>query len=228
MTSIYEWKEPRPSRAKHPIPKSAHGHFVVQMNLHDSDADPGQISLCGSMGEYRTRMIALAESDTIDVVEQVGPLYWTDDKEKRHEHFLDHVVFKKDGRRLGLTDKPYLRVTEEFEKEIQQVLEDGRELDVIDDLFLVTEFARDPIKLHNAELFRGCRDLEPEVDAIALTVASELVGEMSLQALVAEVNRGPRGFRALVRLIQSGVLQLKNEEKISFSTVVQKGEADHG
>lgn len=198
------------------------------MNLHDSDADPGQISLCGSMGEYRTRMIALAECDTIDVVEQVGPFRWTDDKEKRHEHFLDHVVFKKDGRRLGLTDKPYLLVTEEFEQEIKQVLQDGRELNAIDDLFLVTEFARDPIKLHNAELFRGCRDLEPEVDNIAQTVASQIVGEVSLQALVAEINRGPRGFRALVRLIQSEVLRLSNEEKISFSTVVKKGAADHG
>ena len=197
------------------------------MNLHDCDADPGQMSLCGSLGEYRTRVIALAEADTTDVVEQVGPFYWTDDKNQRHEHFLDHVVFKSDGRRLGLTDKPFLRVTSAFEEEIRQVYEDGRKLDVIDDLFLVTEFARNPIKLHNADLFRGCRDADPDVDIIALTVVSKLAEDMPLKTLVAEINRGPRGFRALVRLIRSGVLQLKIEEKISLETIVLKVQVEY-
>lgn len=176
------------------------------MNLHDSDEDPGRISLCGSLGEYRTRMIALAEPDTIDVIEQVGLLHWTDKENVRHDHFLDHMVYKKDGRCLGLTDKPYLRVTKEFEDEIEQVCADGQQLDVIHDLFLVTEFARDPVKFHNAELFRVCRDTE--VDVIALMVAGDLAVETPIQNLVDEINRGPRGFRAVVGLIRSGVLKL--------------------
>ncbi|MGJ8545242.1 MAG: hypothetical protein ACSHWZ_07335 [Sulfitobacter sp.] len=227
MSSTYKWPAPRSSRAMHPIPKSSHGHFVVQMNLHDSDDDPGRISLCGSLGEYRTRMIALAEPDTVDVIEQVGPLHWTDKEHVRHDHFLDHVVYKKDGRRLGLTDKPYLRVTKEFEDEIGQVCDDGQRLDVIDDLFLVTEFARDPVKLHNAELFRGCRDADPEVDIIAQTVAFDLIAETPIQNLVDEINRGPRGFRAVVRLIWSGVLKLQNNEKITHQTVVLRAEVEN-
>ncbi|MEP2659264.1 MAG: hypothetical protein ABJH07_26420 [Sedimentitalea sp.] len=140
---------------------------------------------------------------------------------------MDHVAYKKDGRRLDLTDKPYLRVTKEFEDEIGQVCEDGQQLDVIDDLFLVTEFARDPVKLHNAELFSGCRDADPEVDIIAQTVTYDLIAKTPIQNLVDEINRGPRGFRAVVRLIWAGVLELQNNEKITHQTVVLRAEVDH-
>ena len=224
MTSAYVWDDPRPSRAAKPVPKSSHGHFVVQMVIHDSDEDPGQISMCGSLGEYRTRLIALAEPDTIDVIEQVGPIPWTDDQDKTHHHYIDQVVVKTDGRRLGLTDKPYRKVTSDFEAEIAQVDAEARKVGAIDGLYLVTEYARDPVKLHNADLIRGCRDADPEVDALALEVVEALTGTASLQDLVGEINRGPRGFRALVRLIGSGQLRMIEEQRISQATVVMRGD----
>lgn len=223
MSSEYIWNEPRPSRAIKPIPKSAHGHFVVQMVIHDSDDDPGQISKCGSLNEYSTRMIALAEPDTVDVIEQVGPLHWRDQKNKSHEHYLDHLVIKEGGRRIGLTDKPTVFVTEDFQDEIVQVREDGCKKRVFDELYLVTEYARDPITLFNAELLRGCRDKEDDVDAIALTVVADLSLKATLNELVNLINRGPRGFRALVRLIGSGHLVLSKHEKISRDSVVVQG-----
>lgn len=137
MTDEYEWKNPRPSRAIKVIPKSSHGHFVVRMVINDSDEDPGQMSVCGSLAEYRTRVMVLAEPDTVDVVEQVGPLHWRDAKNKTRDHYLDHVVHKADGRRIGLTDKPYQRVTEEFGDEIWQVSRDGRDRGVVHELCLV-------------------------------------------------------------------------------------------
>lgn len=227
MTTEYEWKEPRPSRAKKPIPESSHGHFVVRMVIHDSDEDPGQISCCGSLSEYRTRMIALAEPDTVDVVEQVGPLHWTDEKNVRHDHYLDHVVHKVDGRRLGLTDKPYRQVTEAFGREVAQVNDDGLKKRVIDRLHLVTECGRDPVKLYNADLMRGCRDADDDADVEARAVVEGFGGEASLQVLVNLIGMGPRGFRAFVRLIRSGDLALAREEKISHdSMVVRRGACD--
>lgn len=224
MSSTYVWDDPRPSQASKPIPKSSHGHFVVQMVIHDSDDDPGQISLCGSLGEYRTRLIALAEPDTVDVIEQVGPVPWTDDKGKIHGHYIDQVVVKTGDRRLGLTDKPYRKVTPAFQAEIAQVDAAGRNMGAIDGLYLVTEYARDPVALHNADLFRGCRDADPEVDALAAEVVEALDGEAPLQRLVGEINRGPRGFRALVRLIRSGRLRMVSAEKIAQTTLVTRGE----
>lgn len=227
MSSTYFWDDPRPSRAAKPVPKSGHGHFVVQMVIHDTDEQPGQISMCGSIGEYRTRLLALAEPDTIDVIEQVGPFPWTDEKGVGHGHYIDQIVIKKDGRRLGLTDKPYRRVTPAFQAEIAQVDTEARKRGAIDRLYLVTEYARDPIKLYNADLFRGCRDADPEVDALALAVVSDLSCEVPLLGLVAEINRGPRGFRALVRLIRSGMLRLVCAEKITPKTRVIRGEVSH-
>jgi hypothetical protein len=211
----------------HPIPKSAHGHFVIQMVIHDSDEDPGQISKCGSMGEYHTRMIALAETDTLDVIEQVGPLHYQDGKKETREHYLDHLVLKEGGKRFGLTDKPTVYVSQDFQDEIEQVREDGRQKNLFNELYLVTEFARDPIALFNAELIRGSRDEEADVDAIALSVVADFSSKVKLEELVGQINRGPRGFRALVRLIGSGHLVLRKHEKISRDSVVVRGKATH-
>jgi len=227
MSSEYEWKEPLPSRARKEIPRSAHGHFVVQMVIHDSDEDPGQISRCGSLGEYHTRVIALAEPDTIDVVEQVGPLYWVDSKNKRHDHFLDHVVHKADKRKLGLTDKPYRKVHAEFGDEIKQVCKDGQDKGVIDDLFLVTEYGRDPVKLFNAELMRGCRDADAMADAKAMALVREMQEASTIRDLVDLIGMGPRGFRAIVRLIRTEVLTMLTDEKISHDSHVRLAEVRH-
>jgi len=91
-------------------------------------------------------------------------------------------------------------------------------------VYVVTEYGRDPTDLYNADLFRGCRDAEDDVDAIARSVVDRLDGEVSIQALVDEVNRGPRGFRAIVRLISSRRLKMKRKEKITFSTIVYHAE----
>ncbi|WP_157764541.1 hypothetical protein [Rhodobacter sp. CZR27] len=191
MTSAYVWDDPRPSRAAKPVPKSSHGHFVVQMVIHDSDEDPGQISMCGSLGEYRTRLIALAEPDTVDVIEQVGPVPWTDENGKTHGHYIDQIVVKTGNRRLGLTDKPYRKVTPAFEAEIVQVDAAARKAGVIDRLHLVTEYARDPVKLYNADLFRGCRDADPEADALALEVVEALVGAARCRSWSARSTADP-------------------------------------
>lgn len=44
--ATYYWHEPRPSRARKPIPKAARDHFVAQMVIHDSAEDQGQFSTC--------------------------------------------------------------------------------------------------------------------------------------------------------------------------------------
>lgn len=203
MGNEYEWKEPRPSRAMKAIPRSSHGHFVVRMVIGDDDGGAGQVSRCGSLAEYHTRVIALAESDTIDVVEQVGPLVWLDDNGKRREHYLDHVVVKSSGRKLGLTNKPYRRVTREFGNELARVLKDGQARELIDDLFLVTEHAPDPVIAYNADLMRGCRDADEEADFAAVRVADSITQPTTIKQLVAMIGLGPRGFRALVRMIRS-------------------------
>lgn len=216
----YEWKEPRPSRARKAIPRSSHGHFVVQMVIGEGDDDAGQVSRCGSLAEYRTRMIALAEPDTVDVLEQVGPLLWSDDKGKPREHYLDHVVVKSCGKKLGLTDKPYRRVSSEFGEELAQVLEDGRAKGVVDELFLATEYAHDPVAVYNAELMRGCRDADGEADFEAVRAASNGTGPATLAKLTEVIGLGPRGFRALVRMIRSGDLIMQKHEKITHGSVV--------
>ncbi|OYU77439.1 MAG: hypothetical protein CFE32_05675 [Alphaproteobacteria bacterium PA3] len=224
MSQAYHWAPPKPSRAQKAIPRRGRNHFSVFMTIGDRSGVGGHSSGCGSLGEYHTRIIALAEPDTIDVIEQVGPFPYVDRENVRHGHYLDQLVVKADGRRLAMSDKPYARVKDEFCEELEQVRNFGVENGSFDELYLVTEYARDPIDLHNAALIRGCRDVDEDVDLRAEKVVADMVGKQTMQTLTDLIDFGPQGFRALVRLIRTGRIRLVNKEKIAFSSLVQRHE----
>lgn len=224
MSEAYHWAPPKPSRAKKAIPRRGRNHFSVSSTIGDRNGVGGYLSKCGSLFEYHTRIIALAEADTIDVIEQVGPFPYVDRGNVRHSHYLDHLVVKADGRRLAISDKPYARVKDEFGEELAQVRNFGVGNGVFDGLFLATEYAHDPIDLNNAALIRGCRDVEEEVDLRAEEVVADMVGQQTMRTLTDLMDFGPQGFRALVRLIRAGRIRLLNKEKIALSSLVQRND----
>lgn len=67
---------------------------------------------------------------------------------------------------------------------------------------------------------RGCRDADQEADVEARIVVEEMVENATMGALVKLIGLGPRGRRALLRLIHAGDLMLQTNEKISLDTVV--------
>ena len=79
-------------------------------------------------------MMVLAETDTVDVVVQVGPLHWYYSAKKCRDQYVDAVVHKSDGRRVGLSEKRYSMVTNEFGDELCQVANDGYKRGVLDQL----------------------------------------------------------------------------------------------
>lgn len=218
----YRWAPPRPSRAQKAIPKRGRNHFSVFMVIDDEDGGPGVMSGCGSLQEYQSRLLFLAEPDTLDVIEQVGPVPYMKNG-RAHGHYLDQLVVKRDGRRLAFSDKPYAHVTPEFENELKQVQDAGVARGLFNQLYLLTEYGRDPVALHNATLIRGCRDRDAEADARAAEVVAAMTGPMQLRALAGQIGLGPRGFRALVRLIKPGRLRTVNHERIGLDTIVERG-----
>ena len=219
---VYRWSPPFASRAKKAIPRRGRNHFSVFMLIGDEGGGPGVMSGCGSLGEYHTRLLLLNEPDTVDVIEQVGPLPYEEDGQV-HGHYLDQLAVKSDGRRLAFTDKPYAKVSPEFQAEIAQVREFGVGSGYFNELYLVTEYARDPIALHNAALMRGCRDPEPEVDHRAIEVIDQMDEPASLRSLVRLIDLGPPGFRALVRQIRKGKISPVVAERIGLDTMVRRG-----
>lgn len=218
---VYRWSPPMASRAKKTIPRRGRNHFSVFMLIGDEEGGPGFISGCGSLGEYHTRLLLLNEPDTVDVIEQVGPFPYEEDG-RVHGHYLDQLAVKSDGRRLAFTDKPYAKVSPEFQAEIAQVREFGVGNGHFNELYLVTEYARDPIALHNAALMRGCRDPEPEADNRAIDIIDEMDGPASLRSLVQLMDLGPPGFRALVRQIRKGNISPLVAERIGLDTMVAR------
>ena len=218
---VYRWSPPFASRAKKKIPRRGRNHFSVFMLIGDEHGEAGFISGCGSLGEYHTRLLLLNEPDTVDVIEQVGPFPY-EEAGQAHGHYLDQLAIKADGRRLAFTDKPYSKVTPEFQAEIHQVREFGVGNGHFNDLYLVTEYARDPIALHNAALMRGCRDPDPEADKRAIEVIVQMREPASLRSLVEMMDLGPPGFRALVRQIRKGAISALVTERIGLDTMVKR------
>lgn len=221
-SEAYFWAPPKPSRAKKAIPRRGRNHFSVFMTIGDHDGAGGYVSGCGSLGEYHTKVISLAEPDTIDVIEQVGPFPYQGPDGKTHGHFLDQLVIKADGRRLAMSDKPYANVTEDFCNELSQVRDYGVGRGLFTELFLVTEYARDPIELFNAALQRACRDADGEVDVRTLEVIDAMEEPATLGELTDRIGFGPRSFRALVRCIRPGLIVMLKKEKIDRQTMVSK------
>lgn len=224
MSEAYYWAPPKPSRAVKTVPRRGRNHFSISMTFGDRDGVGGYISKCGSLGEYQTRLLAIAEPDTIDVIEQVGPIPYLDRNNEPHGHYLDQLVLKEGGRRLAISDKPYHRVRDDFCEELRQVRDFGVENGVFDELYLVTEYARDPIDLYNAALIRGFRDADAEVDLRAEEIVSGMVGPQTMRELTDQIGFGYRGFRALVRLIKPGRIRLLSKAEIGFGSVVRRND----
>ncbi|SMX36740.1 hypothetical protein OCA8868_01078 [Octadecabacter ascidiaceicola] len=71
-----------------------------------------------------------------------------------------------------------------------------------------------PVDLRNAKILASVREADPEADAIALEVVTDLPsgGGQSLRDLTLSMGMAARGFRSLIRLIRSGVLRLQQHE----------------
>jgi hypothetical protein len=97
-----------------------------------------------------------------------------------------------------------------------------RERRFADEVRLLTEADIDPIALHNAKMMAAVRGADPEADRAAREVASTLTGARCLKDLTAATGLSECGYRALLRLIRTGVLAPERHERITPSTLVYR------
>jgi hypothetical protein len=174
-----------------------------------------------SHGEGCGALLFTARQDTADIIEQVR-FEWVDEFGEVHNHFIDLVVVRKDGTLIGFAVRPMAQVSAEYLLRLSRIKEQAIEQGFLDDFRLFIEDDVCPIELSNAKLFHSVRRPDCFGDHVAQDIARKMTGVVTVGQLVSETGLKGMGFRALVRLIRSGQLQMLGYEQITYETMVFK------
>jgi hypothetical protein len=160
-------------------------------------------------------------ADTHDIIEQVK-FEWFDRFGECHSHFIDLMVIRTDGSKIGFAVRPLEKVSKTYLEALARIKEQAMASGFLDDFRLFTEKDICPVELFNAKLFHAYRRPEEEGDTVARNVVENMTGVVNLAQLVLQIGLEGKGFQALVRLMRSGHLEVLNYERISYETLVFK------
>lgn len=216
---------PATSRAERAIANASRAHCTAYSVLGDG---AGIRVSAESWLEQRHFYILNARHDVSDFREQAVFRFGHDLKRR---HVFDALVTLTDGRRIAYTIKPESRTNrrskkqvkgETFLDEMQEIAWWVRKRDFADDTRLLTERDIDPVEFHNARIFASVREADPEAEAAARNVVSDMVGGRSLHDLTRATGLGARGYRAFLRLIRTRALTVQPDQRITPAAIIYK------
>ncbi|MGC1496294.1 MAG: hypothetical protein WA790_10825 [Sulfitobacter sp.] len=209
---------PEASRGKRKTQVGSTRHFTGGLVLGD---DSGVRVGTESHLEKNAALVLSQRWNTADLVEQ-AEFEWYDEDGEYHDHYPDLVVTQTDGLEIGYAVRPWARATDEYIVKLARIKEQAQEQGFLDDFRLFTEDDVCPVELHNAELFHSVRRPDCFADPVAQDIARAFSGIVTVDALVEQSQLAGMGFRAVVRLIRSGHLQMVRYERIERSSEVFK------
>ncbi|QCO54444.1 hypothetical protein EOK75_00575 [Pseudorhodobacter turbinis] len=214
----YGQRPVQPSHSKRNLSGASRNHLTGLFVFGDGD---GRVVGSESHLEFNFALCLAAHPDTADLHEQV-PFEWRDLEGKAHKHYFDFVVSCVGGKRVAYTVKPVVGLKGTFAETMPHIAQQARESGHFSDVRLLTDADLDQVSLFNAKLLHACRAAQPEHDLAALRVVQNMTGVTTLGALVAETGLQGNGFRAMVRLLRSGHLKLRDHEHISYEAAIYK------
>jgi len=171
--------------------------------------------------EASCAMVLAYRPDIKEIIEQVL-FEWFDTFGEIHKHFIDFVAVSEDGTTTGYAVRPSECASQKYLIELARIKAQAISLGVLDDFRLFTEKDVCPVELFNARLFHSVRRPDQFGDPVAQDVVQSMSGVDRLGDLVDKTRLGGMGFRALVRLIRAGHLQMLSYERISHEVLVFK------
>lgn len=193
-------------------------HFTGGMVLGDG---PGRRMGQDSHMERQATLIIHARRETANLVEQVH-FAWVNGEKESVSHWIDLVQTRVDGMVIGYAVRPLARVSDDYLLKLARIKEQAISQGVLDDLRLFTEEDVCPVEWHNACQFLAVRRPDCFADPVAADVVSQMMGVTTVEDLVAATGLAGMGFRAMVRLIRSGHLEMIRHERISHNSQVFK------
>lgn len=168
-------------------------------------------------------LIALADCNTTDIVEQPFTLRFVDSESRPRRYTFDYLVTMRDGRRVAVEVKNSQQASKP--KVISKVRDAASRLvpDYADEVVLFTEKNFTRTQVENAEQFLNCqREADPNADNRLLAVISSLQGSMSVGDLVKISGLAERGYPAVVRAMYSNLLHWKMDALIGPKMMVSR------
>ena len=210
---------PQPSQAERDITGASSSHCVAHTVLGDG---PGVHTQAESHLELFNLFLLNAKMNVVNLQEQVR-FYYGWDPDKQQQHIFDVVATLDSQFRIAFAVKPEVRLQSgRFEVEMQEVTWWVRERDFADEVRIMSEADVNSVDLRNAKILASVREPHPEADGIAIGVVQNLPpgGGQSLRDLTLSTGMAADGYRALIRLIRTGVLRLQQHEVIGPKAVV--------
>jgi hypothetical protein len=168
-------------------------------------------------------LIALADADTVDIVEQPFTLRYIDADGKTRRYTFDYLVTKLDGCRIAIEVKNSQQAKKP--KVIAKIGDAALRLvpEYADEVFLFTERNFTRTQVENAEQFLNCqREIDPDADDQLAEIISALKGKMTVSDLVRVSGLAERGYPAVVRAMYNNLLHWKRKMLIGPKTMVSR------
>lgn len=147
-----------------------------------------------------------AMPEVATIVDQPPPVPYLDHAGVERTHTFDFLVTMRDGRRLFIAVKPAKRAGKALivAKAIAAQLKPG----IADEVHVVTDAAFTRTERHNAALIAQCaRFPVTEHDETIDRITARMTGAVRIGHLVETSGLAGMGFRAIIRLVGSGLLQ---------------------
>lgn len=201
--------------------KTAVGAREHQSGQITMDPDEGYTMGYDSNTEMKWKLVLLARPGVAWIESQVL-FQWLDVDGKIAKHFFDFRVLMADGQRVAIMVKSeYRRNQTKVQHELAEVAAHVPR-SFADRVVVMTERDIDPVEYFNAEMMHEMRRPDPDADAAARRLLGEIVGAVRIQDLVDAIGLGPRGFRAVVRLLRSHELELTLNARIAHEAYVRR------
>jgi len=186
-----------------------------------SGPDEGYTVGYDSNTEMKWKLVLLARPGVAWIESQVHFMWVKADGEIAN-HFFDFRILMADGTRVAIMVKSeYRRNQPKVQAELAEVAARVPR-SFADQVVVMTERDIDPVEYFNAEMMHEMRRPDPDADAAARRLLGEIVGAVRIQDLVDAIGLGPRGFRAVVRLLRSHELELTLNMRITHETYVRR------
>lgn len=201
--------------------KTAVGAREHQTGQVTMDPDEGYTVGYDSNTEMKCMLVLLARPNVVGLESQAR-FSWVEADGRTGVHFFDFRALMADGNRVAIMVKSeYRRNQPKVQDELAEIAARVPR-SFADQVVLMTERDIDPVEYYNAEMMHEMRRLDPDADAAARRLLGDIIGAVRIQALVDAIGLGPRGFRAVVRLLRSHELELTLNVRITHEAHVRR------
>lgn len=176
--------------------------------------------LCESLLAARFAWISLADRRVSHLREEAERVSYCDEGGKKRHHTFDFMQTLVDGRKVAVAVRPEARAAK-VRVIVRLIAQQAKGF--ADAYLVVTDSMLTREKVHNAQLILSCRaDADRPADERVRSLVAGISAPVRIAQIVAASGLGGAAFRAVVRLIDLGELQLAPCSRIEWTALVTR------